>query len=379
MIKTTRLSWILFFTILFSILLHLPAEEGTIPFQYCRGLIIVPCRIDSAPEIYNFIVDTGGVTFIDKKLADTLQLKQRGQMAKITEMELSGVRIENVFCFTNFELGIFRSLPIPIRGIIGSNLLERFRVGFDFQSQVLTLDQGDEPLAPPQGGYVLKFRNHPVNSAPIIVFGSGQKNIEGMIDTGQPYPIVFPLDSLEEYRSLLDPKIIESNGLIEEWPMTSADHNYLARLKSFELPEMKSEHLLCLFAELPKPLSMPLLGMDFLRRFKITIDYPRDEITLIPVEGLSFPQNQFSAGFRPEVQKDDTIVIKAIWKGTPADLAGLRAGDIISSFHTQKYSGKGFDELWQVLRDDEIKVIHLEIKKQNGGKEIVLRKIRLFS
>ncbi len=67
-----------------------------------------------------------------------------------------------------------------------------------------------------------------------------------------------------------------------EWPMTDADHNYLARLRSFEFGNIELENVICLFGELPPPLSMPLIGSDDFRSVTIGFfhDGSRKEVVL---------------------------------------------------------------------------------------------------
>jgi len=51
--------------------------------------------------------------------------------------------------------------------------------------------------------------------------------------------------------------------------------------------------MLCFFAKLPPSLSMPLMGMDFLSQFEITINYPKDEMIMVPYTDTHCKNNQF--------------------------------------------------------------------------------------
>jgi hypothetical protein len=48
-------------------------NELVIPFELKGHLILIKCRINDSKETYDFVVDTGGRTFVDKTLADELQ------------------------------------------------------------------------------------------------------------------------------------------------------------------------------------------------------------------------------------------------------------------------------------------------------------------
>jgi|GEM_PF-934216 len=358
-----------------------PSQAGTgVPFETLRHLLIVKVAINGSEDEYNFAVDTGALTFVDKNVAGKLLLKQKGMMAKIDSLNVSGFMIHNVFCFTNFDFGRFEVLGAPIHGLIGSNLMERYRMTFDFKSQYIAFSSDTTSMEPADSAMFFTFRNHPVNSAPLVRFEVGGRGLEGMIDTGQPYPLVLPLGDFEEYRDSLAMDFVKSRGLMEEWPMTKADHNYLARLESFELGSTSIDTVICLFGELPPPLSMPLIGNDFLSQFKIVINYPRDEILLIPYEDAKFKSNFLSAGLRPDISEEGQVIVKGIWEGSPAERSGVKPGDIILSFNSVKATPTNLIELINILEDDAVRSVSIEILDAVEGstREVSLNKALLF-
>ena len=352
--------------------------DGNIPFKQIGHFILVKGKINDSENDYNFIVDTGGLTFIDRNVAQELALKQRGIMVKINTLNLSGFQIDKIFCFTTFDFKHLRSIGIPIHGIIGSNLLERFKVNFNFKYRSVTFSSDITSLKHPKKGLLLTFRNHPINNAPIVKFKINQKVIEGMIDTGQPYPVVLPLNTFEQHKNsnISDP--FKSKGLMAKWPMTTADHNYLTRIKSFEFGNIKIENTICLFGELPSMLSMPLIGMDFLSQFEITINYPKDEMMMIPYHDIHFENNQFSIGLKLEISEQNKVIVEGLWENSPADKANIQVGDTIISFNSQKATYENLIDLNRIMKDDNIKSINLEVKKQNRRRKIKINKAMLF-
>jgi len=206
----------------------------------------------------------------------------------------------------------------------------------------------------------------------------GGKSIEGMIDTGQPYPVVFPLESFEEYKNLHLTDFIKSRGLMEEWPGTTTDFNYLARLKSFELETIKIDSLICLFGQLPRMLSMPLIGNDFLSQFKIVINYPKDEMLMIPCDDIHFKKNQFSFGINPDISEENEIIVKGVWENSPADDAKIEVGDIILSINSQKATHANCIELIKIIQDDHTESMTFEIMNRGVTRKIKLNKKMLF-
>jgi hypothetical protein len=351
---------------------------GTVPFEMLSHLLLVKASINGSEEKYNFVVDTGGVAMIDKGLAGRLQLKEKGPMAKIDTLGLSGLAIEKVFCFTTFDFGQFDALGTPIHGIIGSNLMERYRVTFDFKNHLIIFSGDTTALEPPDAGMLLRFENHPVNSAPMIDFQVCGKSLKGMIDTGQPYPVVIPLGSFGEYKDSCAADYIKSEGLMEEWPMTDPDHNYLARLASFELGSVRLERVICLFGEIPLPLSMPLIGNDFLSQFKMVIDYPSHQLLLTPYEDARFEHNCFSAGLRPDISEGDRIIVKGVWEGSPADRAGIEVGDRVLSFDSREVTPANLIDLIRLLEDEAAESLSIGILHGDASREVRLDKTMLF-
>ncbi len=353
-------------------------QDHTVPFEMLGHLIIVKGNINGSEDKYNLIVDTGGVTFIDKEVAAALELKQKGMMAKVNTLDLSGFRIENIFCFTTFDFQRFDALGTPLHGIIGSNLLERYTVTLDFKAHEITFSGDTTSLEQSADGLYLKFRNHPVNNAPIIDCKIGEKSIEAMIDTGQPNTLVLPLESFEEYKNAGMNEYIKSRGLMEEWPGTTVDYNYLARLKLFKIENLELQNAVCLFGQIPRMLSMPLIGNNFLSQFTLIFNYPKDELLMIPYDDMKFKDNRYSIGLNPDLPEEGEVIIKGIWEGSPADEAKLNAGDVILSFNGQKVTQNNLIDLINLLSDDKTESITIEAMTQGEKREIELHKAMLF-
>ena len=296
-------------------------------------------------------------------------------MAKIDRLDLEGCAIEKVFVVTAFDFSHFASLSRPVHGIIGSDLLDRFIVTFDFEEETIALSSDTVAVERPDDAIVLPFRNHPVNYAPVVSMRIGTRDTEGMIDTGQPYPLVLPLSSYDANVSSFDSKPVVSSGLMEEWPNTRADHNNRVRLGSIGTGGRVFEGVLCLFGELPAPLSMPLVGTGFLSRFTVTIDYPRDEMFLVSRGEVDVPGAIFTTGLNIDVDDAGRIVVKGVWAGSPADEAGVESGDVIAAFEGAAASNANSIELIELLENDRVPSVALELDRGGTSSIMTLRKI----
>ena len=369
---------------------HVPAEtvtaakEAVIPFELLDYTIIVKCKINDSKELYNFILDTGALTVIDKTLADELKLKQLGPQAKINTLYLGEHAVEKVFVFTNFDLEPIRaSYGIEVSGIIGSDLLEDYIVTIDYEKQRLILSTDMESPAlekkSNKAGYFLKFTKHPINHAPMIKCKlNGNLDVEAMIDTGQPYSLALPLKELERTGVLKQKNTLKAKGVIVKWPGTASPDNFLARLKCFEADRLKINNIMTVFAELPAMLSVPLLGGDFLSRYLTKIDYLHGEILLIPKTGYQSLNHSFSFGLQLKEDVEKNLVVRGIWEKSPADLAGIQIEDRVLEFNSKKVTPELHRELWLLLNDNKRKSVELLIETKKSSRKILLKKENLI-
>jgi len=356
-------------------------KEGIIPFELKEHVIFIKGKINDHPEEYNFIVDTGGVTMLDSATADKLQLKRNGMMVKMNSLDIGNYRIDSIFCvaspvfFKTFET----KLGITIHGLIGSDLLDRFKVSLDYRRKTIVLSNDTSVTGDPQKGFLLKFTHHPVNSAPVLKCKlNGNYEAEAMVDTGQPYPLVLPPDILNKLGILEKGGWIKAKGDIYHWPGTTSRDNYLGRIDSISLGSAEFQNLLAFSAELPSTLSMPLLGRDFLASYITIINYPKDEIRFIPQSGFPIPTNEFSTGLQFHLNDGGMISVRGVWTGSPADKAGVAPGDEIVALNGKTLSGSNLIDLLHRLHDDGIREIEIEIKNAEGRRVLQLKKEKLL-
>jgi len=354
--------------------------KGIVPFELKEHCIIVKGKVNGSLRQYDFILDTGALTFIDKEVAAELDLKTRGNMAKMDTLEMGNVSIPNIFAFTTFNSEAFKKHGITFHGIIGSNLLERFKVTLDYRNQRMIISPDDETTKGTTHGYRCKFTNHPVNYAPMVDCTiNGNVSVKAMVDTGQPYSIVFPLEYLDKLNARNNQHLVKSKGIMVKWPNTKTTDSSIWRLEQFEMENLKINNLLCCFAELPRFLSIPLLGRDYLARFLITIDYPNDEILFVPYEEPQFVDNLFSFGINLGKGENNTIVVEGLWTGGPADRAGIQVGDEIVGCNSMPVSSDDIFKLRQLLTEENLKDVKLVVKDKEGRHEVSLHKEMLLA
>ncbi len=381
--RKTALHSFLLIALLVNTVAHAQVEDlpvkGVIPFELKEHLIVIKGKINGSSKSYNFILDTGGLTFIDRKVAEELDLKIRGNMAKMDTLEMGEVSIPNIFAFMGFNFKEFERYGIPLSGIIGSNLLERFKVTLDYRNQRVILSPNKEDSGESTHGWQFKFTNHRVNNAPMIDCTINENiSVSAMVDTGQPYSVVLPLNYLDKMGARDDPALVRSKGVMIKWPGTKTIDTYLGRIEQFTQGSLKIRDLMCCFAELPPLLSVPLLGKDYLCQFLITIDFPNDEILFVPYEDVQFVKDMFSFGVNLSTGENNTIVVDGLWTGGPADKAGIDVGDEIVACNGMPFSGDAIFELRQLIIDENVNEIKLIVKDEERQREVILYKEMLL-
>lgn len=354
--------------------------KGAIPFELLEHLIVIKATINGSARPHRFVLDTGGLTFIDRKVAEELGLKIRGNMAKMETLAMGDVAIPGVFAFMGFDFRKFERYGIPLSGIIGSNLLERFKVAIDYRKQRVILSPDEEDSRESAPGYRVKFTNHQINRAPMIDgLINGAIPVKAMVDTGQPYSVVFPLDHLDTMGLREDSSLVRSKGVMIEWPGTKTKDVYLGRIGRWTQGDLQIRDLMCLFAELPAPLSVPLLGKDYLSQFLMTIDYPNHEILFVPYEDASFVKDQFSLGLNLGKGENNAIIVDGLWAGGPSDRAGIKVGEEIIACNARLFKGETIFQLRQLISDETVEEVKLLVKNEGTQREVRLHKEHLLS
>ena len=164
-----------------------------------------------------------------------------------------------------------------------------------------------------------------------------------------------------------------------EWPGTSLGYNYLWRIKKLKCGELELQNLPVVFAELPLNFSnLALIGKKLLEHYLLTINYPSQELILVP-NGTGDPQsNIFSCGVGLKKSIDGLTVVQGFWEGSPADRALLAVGTEIVEINEKRTSDLSLTQINSILEDDRIKIIKLLVRGEGKNKIVELAKEMIF-
>jgi PDZ domain len=124
----------------------------------------------------------------------------------------------------------------------------------------------------------------------------------------------------------------------EAGPAVGGNVNYrLERATDFVIGDFHLHGPVIAFAdaenEWPAHQYAGLIGTDILRRFIVTFDFPHRQLYLLPLSTLSDPFAFDGGGMRllAKGSKFETLVVSRVVKGSPAEQAGVKAGDVLVS------------------------------------------------
>jgi predicted aspartyl protease len=372
-----------------------PARRTIVPLVRHGDHHFVQVRAGgAAPHL--FLVDTGaGLTAVSHELAEELRLPG-GEPVEISGLsgpsDAQAIPLPpltvGTFTLTNahgivLDLGPLRSgLRDDVEGILGFSALARYAVTFDFTNGTLELAENAEARVPGAGGARVPFR---MIAGQVIV----PVRVDGGPESG------FVLDS-GAWRTFLPPEIADRVDVpparrLPGIPTSGVSGPVLEsealRVRSLSIGQLEVARPIVLAAATADSASRKafqtvtrargVLGADVLRRFRLTIDFRRQELTLEP-------RLRVATAAREEDEKETAFVgpgvvlaagtpprVRHVVADSPAARAGITVGDRVTSIDgapTARLSGEG---LRQRLAGRVGSAVRLAVRDAKGGERVV--------
>jgi len=351
-------------------------------------LIIVKVYLNDFPKPYNFILDTGALTVIDRnivqelKLTDGVKVKGSGaggnsepvQLVQIDKLKVGNAEVNN---FGSAVYDFSSKFGSQIDGILGSNFLKQFKVTIDYQNNQITLSNEIKPQAVKNSEFIIPFKVDMKNGfAPQIkcILNDEIKSI-GIIDTGSPSIADLPVSIIKRMRKHKEGKVITSIGGMSGGMFGMSEENYLLRINKFQVDNLIIDNITSISHSMEG--DKILIGKKFLSNFVVTLNYPANEMTLKPIkENFDTNINSYGLAFTKENGK---TLISGIWKNSPAYNCGLKTRYEIIEINSIPTKNLSLLELMAILQDESRNTIKIVYINNGVNKEIILDKTNLSS
>ncbi|MBI1225667.1 MAG: PDZ domain-containing protein [Bacteroidetes bacterium] len=398
--------------LLFGLILFLPlsavAQPGyeilkdvkkiEIPFEFRNNLILVNVTFEHTFPL-KFIFDTGAEnTILSKRsITDLLGVNYerefkvlgsdlqtvltayliRGIHLKIEDMVLPNqsmlVLEEDYF---NFE----ELLGIQIHGILGANLFKGLIVKINYERQVITLTKSGGGKSPDGGYHALPIaieKNKPYLNTFIRTQNDTVVPVKLLIDTGAMLALLLNTDS----HPGLKPPVNAISGNIGTG-LGGFLKGHVGRVSELNFGDLQCNEVVTNFQDLTSQMDSSLMkerngiiGNGVLSRFDVIIDYPGQTIYLQPNKSYK-KEFKFDKSGLIVIASDfqlNKFIIHSVLPGTPAEMAGLMAGDEIKRINFAPASLLSLERINQIFRKEEGKKIVLVIKRNKKKMKFTFR------
>jgi hypothetical protein len=358
----------------------------SVPFTLFDGRPFVNLKLNGEGP-FAFIFDTGGNAVISPKVAERLHLSAgnadtgTGMGEKpvtatettVQVLEIGDLRLSNL---------VFRVISMddapsvfgrqPVDGIIGLPILERVVVKIDYERMRLELTA---PSAYRPGNHVSSVHFERVRSVPLV-----DGTLDGVsgkfgVDTGARLSLLLygPFVDQNDLRTKYHSEVSGVTG----WGLGGPIRSQIARGKLFTMGNLQVRNPLVRLplqtgGGLTTPDAAGLIGADILRQFDITLDYGRQSITFEKNRQYGKRTNFDRVGVWLGQDNTSFTVVDVI-SGSPADNAGIKAGDKIVAINGKLTEALSLLEIREEFRNDAVgKKMHLKLQSGAVVRDIVL-------
>ncbi len=365
-----------------------------VPFKIEQGFIIVEVWLNGIIPL-KMIFDTGAENTIlfDKEIAQILGIQFERQIP-IIGSDLDSILIANIArnvmtrlagCNTvtrdiivlqDNTLLLKEKLGTEINGIIGGSYFSNLVMEINYRKNKIRFTHPSKFKPPKKGYYIYNLdvvSNKPYVKGKISISGEQKKRINLLVDTGASLPFLIHTNT-DSTLHLPERVMVGNVG----FGLSGAIYGYRGKSKVFELGDLNFNEIVTSFQDLlfeqVEEISLirnGIIGNTLLSRFNVMIDYTREILYLKPQrkynKDFSFDKSGITI-FAVGPQLNQYYVV-AVIQGSPADLAGVRPGDLIIKVGRKKSKRLTLQRITEKFTKKEGKRIKLTLKR--GEDEIV--------
>lgn len=365
-------------------------EELVLPFEYKNGFILVSIQYNNFLPL-KFILDTGAEhTILFKRELNDLFGLPYDQRVEIIGSDLSEILyayisrnvpiklkdkltvLRDVIILEEDKMRLDEVTGIPIDGIIGAGFFRNLIVRFDFKKKNIHFYHPDKYDSSTLMEYT-SFDIEIINRKPYILCDThineqDSFTLKYLIDTGASLPLL--VHFRKENDTLLPSNVITGNLAMG---LGGNLRGYVGKITRFQLGDYNFNNTISYFQEVKNNESFPdfvmhregIIGTGFLSRFDLVLDYFNEKLYLKPNKNFKKAFKYDRSGlilfaFGPGLDK---FYVKGVINNSPAALAGIKEGDIITRVGIWSSSFFTLEKLTKKLSGKEGKMIKLTIDR----------------
>jgi aspartyl protease/PDZ domain-containing protein len=326
-----------------------------VPFEPCGNLAFVPVRVNGSDTL-TFLIDSGAnACVIDLRRATELKLKRLEQVegsgagkGPVDTWILDNKRV--TFSLPGLDLhadlvaalDLSNNLPVlgrRVDGILGYDLLDRFLVELDYDSQVLLLSPPESVLAPASGvALPLVFSNRlPHVEVTLTPAGHAPMRQTLLIDSGSN-------DAVDD--SVL---AFSTSPLIETVSGVGQGKEFRSMAGRWESVDIGTLHL----TRVPGGAGgVPLIGGEVLRRFTVIFDFHHRQIILKPNRHFTDAFLEDASGLNLRlVPESGMLRVHDVALRSPAAECGVRVDDLLLGIDGAPVPKLGLDRIQRLFQE----------------------------
>lgn len=368
------------FLILFIGTYELISQVATVPFTE-NGLVFIEVQVEGSKENLSFVFDTGASTAVmDATIASKLGIvsnytqeatgasgSQEYDIATKQKLSIEGIQFSNLNLVLVDLKALSQRVGVPIDGIIGYNILQKFITEFDFEKKVLRLyrDIKDVQSINSYTSYPMKLRG----SIPKV-------NLEYTLKNNEKLSGDFLFDSGANLTVLFNTPYAKNNNLSEKTGktititsrgLTTESNTISGTLAGLDFFDFSFNELPIGIAQAHAGVSASkrhagILGAKIINRFDMVLDYQNKKFYFKPNSQYSKPFEYPLSGFALE-KTSTAIIVSQVIDDTEAHTKGLQKGDTIHSINDQETT---ILKTYRDILKKDGETVHIKFQKPTG-------------
>ena len=306
--------------------------------KIASDIISVKAQIGNTPAHQNFMFDTGAPLMYKFKTKDSFNIAAK-KLLRIglykADYGIGSINFGNVvfnsagFLVSDQILGEYKEVD----GIIGSSMLQTSICELNFADSTIKISNDLKNFTNIENCYSSAFELYGTQAIPVVKIVIGKDTSTAFIDTG--FSGMIRLNGnikipAEEARQKESYRNVRYFGIAKKDYFINTNYYQIRRL---EVSGIKMDSIM--LRQDPKYYGINCVGLAFLKKFIITIDWIHHRIYFKPIENTHFLKNIYTYGFNCDKYNNQLRVLD-IYKGSEAEKAGIKSGDVIVSINKNK-------------------------------------------